>query len=68
MRHISIGPNFSLLIDEHGHLYTWGAENRKGQLGREQLQEDMMPQIVEHLEQKYVTYAVCGQDFGLALG
>lgn len=68
MRHISIGERFSLLIDEHGHLYTWGSENRKGQLGREQLQEDMMPQIVEHLETKYVTYAVCGLDFGLALG
>lgn len=27
-----------------------------------------MPQIVEHLEQKYVTYAICGKDFGLALG
>lgn len=68
MRHVSIGGKFSLLIDEHGHLYTWGEDNRKGQLGRDQMQEDMMPQIVEHLEQKYVTYAVCGQDFGLALG
>ena len=53
MRHISIGELFSLLIDEHGHLYTWGSENRKGQLGREQLQEDMMPQIVEHLEMEF---------------
>jgi alpha-tubulin suppressor-like RCC1 family protein len=68
MRHISIGERFSLLIDEHGHLYTWGSENRKGQLGREQLEEDMMPHIVEALDAKYVSYAVCGLDFGLALG
>lgn len=68
MKHVSVGEKFSLLIDEHGHLYTWGSYNDKGQLGREQLEEDMMPQICEHLEQKFVTYAICGRDFGLALG
>jgi len=35
MKHVSVGEKFSLLIDEHGHLYTWGSYNDKGQLGRE---------------------------------
>lgn len=68
MKHISVGEKFSLLIDEHGHLYTWGLDNLKGQLGRNSQEDDTMPQIVDHLEQKYVTYAICGRDFGLALG
>ena len=30
MKQVSIGENFSLLIDEHGHLYTWGVNNNDG--------------------------------------
>ena len=68
MKQVAVGEKFSVLIDEHGHLYTWGGQNDKGQLGRNLEHDDAMPQIIDHLEQKYVTQAVVGQDFGLALG
>jgi X-linked retinitis pigmentosa GTPase regulator len=33
IRWISVGDKSSAIIDEDSHLYTWGSENSKGQLG-----------------------------------
>lgn len=33
IKFISVGEKSSAIIDEDSHLYTWGVENTKGQLG-----------------------------------
>lgn len=33
IRFISVGEKSSAIIDEDSHLYTWGVDNNKGQLG-----------------------------------
>lgn len=68
---IAIGDNISAIIDEDNHVYSWGAENRYGQLGRPNSyegEENGMPQIVESLSQKQVTSISIGQNFCIALG
>jgi len=31
---IAVGEKVSAIIDEDYHIYTWGCDNSKGQLGR----------------------------------
>ena len=73
IRSIAVGEKSSAIIDEDSHLYTWGTENQKGQLGvprtnTSQIQEINMPQLVESLAFKQVSQVAVGLEFMLALG
>ena len=55
IKFLAVGEKSSAIVDEDMHLYTWGIENTKGQLGIQktlsssQNQEINMPQLVESL-------------------
>ncbi len=68
MTSISIGQTFSTLIDDEGHLYSWGISNSLGQLGRHYDPQLKVPQFVDSLVGKVVTRVAVGKDFGFALG
>ncbi len=57
IRFIAVGEKSSAIIDEDSHLYTWGTDNQKGQLGimrtvGQSAQDINMPQLVESLAYK----------------
>jgi len=73
IKFISVGEKSSAIIDEDSHLYTWGTDNNKGQLGvplsgSSNPNDINMPQLVESLSFKQVTQVSAGLDFMLALG
>jgi alpha-tubulin suppressor-like RCC1 family protein len=74
IKFISIGEKSSAIIDEDSHLYTWGTDNTRGQLGVQkthgpsQNPDINMPQLVESLAYKQVTQVAVGLNFMLALG
>lgn len=63
---ISCGHCHTLLLDDEGKVYSWGS-NMFGQLGRDSGDYSHEPQLVEGLEDAFVTQIGCGDYFSAAL-
>lgn len=65
---VSVGEKTSSLINEEGHLFTWGVSNEEGQLGIFERSSQSLPVLVSSLAEHVVTQVEVGFDFCLALG
>lgn len=64
---VATGTGFLLIIDQNGHLYTFG-RNKKGQLGNGEIQDARRkPHFVEELKHHYFVQVAAGDCHSLAL-
>ena len=65
---VCVGERTSALINQEGHIYTWGLSNDVGQLGIREENGQSLPVLVSQLAERVATQVECGLDFCLALG
>ncbi|KPA82238.1 hypothetical protein ABB37_03352 [Leptomonas pyrrhocoris] len=64
---VASGTGFLLIIDQNGHLYTFG-RNKKGQLGNGEIQDARRkPCFVEELSHHFIVQVAAGDCHSLAL-
>jgi len=66
---IAVGEHTSALINQDGHLYTWGLSNSSGQLGiRNEDEQQNLPVLVTALCERIASTVAVGLNFCIALG
>lgn len=64
---MSVGGSFGIARDRDGNLFSWG-QNQSGELGLSDLKTRLYPNPITALKQKFISKAVCGGSFAIAIG
>lgn len=64
---LSVGGNFTILLDDRDNLYSWG-NNLNGELGLGDFEARSNPVHINSLQGKKIQSLACGSNFALVLG